>query len=90
MEMDGIEDLIMNQNFDKEDFLDRSNYDLSEVYKRYFYNFLSEECEDIPKFLSKVSKYADDSISNMAQNYYIEKVGKLLQAILILKNITEE
>lgn len=89
-EIEGIDNIIINQNMDKADFTDMSTYDLTVGYKRYFYNNLSDECENLPIFLIKASKYANDTLVNYVHNYYSAKVAKLLETIEILKIVNDD
>lgn len=89
-EMDAIENIIMNQNIHKPDFLDRSSYDLSVVYKRYFHSPVGEDCESMPGWLTKSSIYVNEQTQEFDQNYTMQKIGKLVYAIIALKNLSAE
>jgi uncharacterized Fe-S cluster-containing MiaB family protein len=89
-EMEAIEDLIMTENFYKPDFNDRTSYDLTTVYKKYFCSTIGENCQSTPEFLTKASVYGNEKTIEHANQYYQDKILKLLHLILVVKNHADQ
>ena len=85
-EVDMIEDSIYNQNMMKEDFLSRKDYDLTWIYRKLFYCQFNQKLESAPKRLSNMVTMSKEATKQRAQNYYYEKLQRLLVTIQVIKS----